>query len=323
MFNTINMKKTIKGMVYSLINIFLNDKKRMVLTMSEAEMEYGDVISRSFDSILVNLGYKMINKLYTGKNMLAKAYNPNGHMIYIINDISLNYNSKGMSNIKPTSDNIIPYSLKTGSLNVMNNSCYGILFESVNKSSSNITIVRFGSDLKPVEENFIVESGGDNDAGSVMVYPVISINDLMEDPKTILLNTEKNISNFRNSYLIEIQLEELTKFIDLIDMTRWKFMEFNEVREEVTEKLNTRILNLNRWNNGFLQSDQTEDEHNKVSSVVYKNLCRRNESATNLLRIIAKVIENQKLLQETIKNLDEATKYIRTTFRDIDKDLVQ
>lgn len=284
---------------------------------------YEDIIEKSFDSVVSNLGYKIVNRLVSDTLCYVKAYNPNGHLLYIVNDSNLNFNRDNSLLMRPSKEVFLPFSLKNGSMKIMSNACYGLLFESTSKNGgANITIMKLGPDFKPVEENYSIYDGESKDVSSVMNYPIISVSDLIEDPKTILLSTEKNISNFRNSYLIDIQLSELERMIDSIGLMGEKMIEFNAIREEKTEKLNELILKLNRWNSNFQRSDIWRDEENRQHNIVYKNLCYRNESATNLLRIIGKVLEVEKQIEEIGKNLDEAINHMKRSFKDLDQDLI-
>src|SRR5690606_20743613 len=103
---------------------------------------------------------------------------------------------------------------------------------------------------------------------------IISISDLREEPQLILYNTEKNISAFRHSQLEE-QLPELKSMFEKFEELQDIFIEFNTLREKITESLNVNIGVLNKWNHNILSSRIVKDEDLEVSKVIFANLIMR------------------------------------------------
>lgn len=284
-----------------------------------------EIIDKSFDSILNNLGYKVESKYKTEDFVYAKVKNPHGHLLYVVNDDNLGYSSGNLTVLTKTDTNLLSFAFKKGSFSAMNNSNYGILIESMNDNDANITIMKYDIDLKPKEENYSIYQSPEAksvNSSSTITCPIISIRDLLQDSTLVLHNTDKNISKFRNSQL-ELHLEELEFMFNKIDKLEDIFIEFNDLRTLITESLNTRIGELNKWNYDFMNTQIMNDKDLEIFRVVFDNLCLRNEQATSLLRLNNKILESKKQIDIIYNSLQSGCEYLMNIKKNIDIRLIK
>lgn len=289
------------------------------------ELEEAKILDYSFDSILNNLSYKVLSKLKTPDFVYAKVINPNGHLLYVVNDNNLSYSATNVTVLTKIDSNILSYAFKKGSFSSMNNSNYGIIIESMNENDANVTIMTYDKDLKPKEENYSIylslEAKSVN-SSSTITCPIISVRDLQKDPKLILYNTEKNISSFRN-YQLKQHLIELQDMFDKFEKLQDIFIDFDDLRTTISAALNLRIYELNGWNYKFMNEDITEDEYLDVYKTVFNNLALRNEQATSLLRLNNKILENKKQMDIIYNNLESGCVYLQSFKKNIDIQLLK
>lgn len=287
-------------------------------------------ITNTFDSILISLGYSVIGKLKSDDILIAKVVNPNGHILYIINDSNLPYSPTNIHKLTPVSNNVLSYAFKKGSFSLMNNSNYGILFETLSEHDINITIITYDNEVKQTEMNyslindnkFFSPVSSDVNLSSTVTFSIVSISDLVEDPTTILFNTEKNIANFRHTHLRE-QLTDLSEMFEQFEKLQDMFINFNNLRETVHDLLNANIGMLNRWNYDFLRSNITNDEDLEVYKAVFSNITMRKGLAISLLRLNNKLLENMSLLKTVEENIQGANKYLESVKDNVNIPLIR
>lgn len=284
--------------------------------------EYGDIMNQSLDTLLISLEYKILNKIYTEDEMIIlKCVNSNGHKIYIINDLNLPSAKNGcVFKGKIETDNSIPYSLKMGSYNTIDNTCSGILLES---SNGLITLINRGDDLNPIEKSYsLLENSNGKKYNSIIIYPILKISDIIENAEGMLKYTDKNIASIKNDQL-ELQVTNLQEmYFDIIEIHD-KFEEFNSIREEVIEKLKNVMIKINVWNNLCRNSQPITDEDKNKCNIVRKNIEMRNDEVTDILKIMEKVSSKRSKIKSIIAELDLSVSAIKEYLEIADKILIQ
>ncbi len=271
---------------------------------------YEDAMIGSIDTVLTSLEYKILNKFLLDQVIYVKCVNPNGHKVYVKNDLQLYTNSKNIIPMNNIESNNISYSFKFGCYDTLDNTCCGVLFELPDGYITVVTRV----DMKPKEYNYSLtgfppKSKTLSEDFSIVTYPVVNFSDIIENPNIILGYMDKNIINFKNDQLI-LQSDNINLMFDDISEIAEKFEKFNQIKQDVVRKIDFVMINLIKWNNICRDSELTTDEDKNKATIVRKNLEIRNDEITSILRLISKVSSKREDLKNISKELNSSISMI-------------
>lgn len=295
----------------------------------EVKNYQGIIAKQSIENELVNAGYTPLSKIVVRsddgdkRTQYIKAINKKGQRVFILIDGNgyTTARTSDLTLIEAHNASIVPYSLKTGAYNCINNDVSGVAFEC--GPDAVCVLIRGTKDLTPKEANFIyVEQHAPAAAaididGSIMSYPVIRLSEIRANPGLVLINTDMVTRRLRNTaYTAELQ--DLAMMQQSIGKLNASFIRFNQMRECAAYKLNKTLTQLEQWNEIYMANPPLTDmDKDKYKQLQY-NLAQRNEGITTLLRSMEKVAELHNDIDMITKDINEITDYCEKEFANVE-----
>jgi len=323
---------------------WLEEKKKIENTLKIKKLENNNIEFRNYEGLikdnnleteLIEKGYAPLSKIIIEKNgnrktTYIKAINTLGQKVFILIDVNgfTSTNANDMILVESDNATIVPYSLKTGAYDCAKYELCGIAFEC--SSDSICVLTRGNNDLKPIEKNFVLindtkknekygkYSDENNDDLGIMTYPVVLFSEIRENPQAILENTRLVTSRLRNESYISL-VDKLKNTNILIDYLTSSFKEFEIIRENIANKLNNALSELEIWNNEYLKNPPLSDENKTKFRLLKHNLVIRNENIETLLRCMKKVTDLNTSIKNITNDISDVVDFSKTEFANVDK----
>jgi len=192
---------------------------------------------------LTKYGYIIVSKVIINdknkKVLFLKVINEHGQKVlvefdvsgYILslsqNDILLNKNNINLEN--NYSAEIIPYSYKIGTFECAKLLICGIAFE----CQKDLCTLKKTTELASNEEKFTIYYPGDRGqfTNYPIIYPIVKMSEIRENPKLILTNTDLVMKRIRNCEYLKTQ-DDLKKFTSLLKNITESFDTFNKYQAD-------------------------------------------------------------------------------------------
>lgn len=264
------------------------------------------ITSSNCENELNKAGYTVSNKIITRdekSNILVsfvKAVDRNGNNVYVLIDDS-GYLSTTRSDVEltRTSTNLLPFSVKNGSYESVGIEGAGVALEC--GSSGICTMIR-GSDMAPVESNYLARGVIDVQKERVYSYPIVKLSEIKHHPDLIEKNVQNVCYRIRNQSM-QKSMEELREFKRLSDELCVKLSEFDALRIKVT----------NCWNNALRQIESSslsmEDSRNKYNQL--------NGHAESLVTAIDAVTAHNTSMRSIVESIHSLNGSVEMKFESI------
>lgn len=234
--------------------------------------DFSQIDKLNFESELMKLEYTIVSKLEIEGDKYLKVINSLGHKHYIwLNQPGyINYDHKIVC--KPSSQDIsIDYSLKSGTLSLMNFDISGYIFEC---GLHGIIMITRDENFDNVEKSYLYEGSiyektfGMED---VVIYPMVKINEVLSNNNIILSSINKICTAIDNDHYknMKFKFEELkNQQLELIK----NFQNLVAYVEGVEIRLNNRFECAININNSYADIDVIQDIDRKNYKKLKYNL---------------------------------------------------
>lgn len=292
--------------------------------------DYNGLISNSsLENELVKLGYVPLTKIVVStengqkRTQYIKAINKKGQKVFIMVDVAgfTSIRSTDLTLIESNDVTMVPYSIKTGAYTCASKEVCGVAFECGPDAICLLT--REQEDMTPKEANFVFTEEAIRPIedirkdGNIMIYPVIRLSEIRANPELILSNTDIVTRRLRNATYTS-ELRELSQMQEAIINLNKVFGDFNAMREDIADKLNKTLTQLEKWNDIYIaKPPQTDEEKDKYRKLQY-NMIIRNDGITTLLRTMKKVSEKRIEIEQISKEINDITEFCKKKFLNIE-----
>lgn len=288
------------------------------------DKDLSEITNSNIENELAKLGYLVINKIVVlsengnKKLQYIKAINKKGQKVYILIDIIsyMSVHPKDLMIRENSDSNCIPFSLKNGAYNSAVKDVSGVAFEY--GSNSICTLIMDPGDLSIKEKNYTFNEQKfcRERHEYIMIYPIIRLSEIKVNPKIILDNTHIVINRLRNAEEL-YERNELTAQRESITKLDNAFADFATLCDDVADKLYSDLNQLEDWNEVYINDPPYEDEYKERFIKLQVNLIKRNDDATNLIKIMKKVADERKKIDAITTNINEIINYCQKEFSDL------
>lgn len=316
----------------------------------------------TFEDIAGSNGYLVVSKVKIGSDIISKAYNPIGNIVYILNQATSNglevpMDLEGLIQTKSIQESILDYSYKKVVESAPRKSILGIAIEVCSDSSANLIVLKDSSEqtyaLTDVPGTWdLYPQNVDGNPRCIpshhaIPYPIISIKDLKRDDlrrddlrrddlkrddlkredlrrenRDILIERVDEVVGYFANLTNSEQMEFFSELLDGVVLLKSKMEEYSRISLESSKILRQRIEKLLDWNSDFINLNGDDDEATNIHRIIFHNLCLRNDNVNDLLRINASVLELNSGIKNALSKVDEGLRLFQSQFNNLDKKLV-
>lgn len=250
----------------------------------------------SVSLIMIKSGYSVLSNVHSGSLIYIKAMNRESQTVYICVDTDT-YSYIGDTDLEviPSGLEIIPDHQVKLAMKYIGNEAVGVAFE----YSKGICVSRVSDDGVSVTTQHFVLAGASSEGGTVVdsvVYPIVSLRDIKDDPKTVELYVDKVTRRLRNGLVDEANI----KFDHM-----WEKVEELSVRiKDFSDRLD--ILfddirgSIQRYEDELRDIGETTFENHVQKEDLQKKLRHQNDRVMRYVTALNKIGE----IDDLIENLD-------------------
>lgn len=282
--------------------------------------DFSQIDNTNFESELMKREYQILQKIEIDKEMYLKVVNSLGHKHYVwLNQPGyINTSNKIVLHNSPT-DIEISYSLKCGSLSLMNFDIFGYIFEC---GLHGIVLVSRNDEFKNTEKSYIYnnsifETNFDNE--EVIICPLVKISEILADNKIVLSSVHKissaiNENHYRN---MKLRFEEIkTQNALLVN----NFQSLILYIDNVDMRIHNRFDEAMRINNAYAETDNISDIDRKNYKKLKYNLAITEDLRNKFNQALEKFVNSyQGSLTDLSKLVQEYYYFLSDNYQDLKK----
>ncbi len=258
-------------------------------------------------------------------NQYVKALNQMGQKVYILLDLDNIQNlDSDLTLVETKNGNIIPFSLKSGSLKMAGMDTSALMFEcedglcvlsnvmneedeNLMSTESNFTFVKERNDSAAVVENY----------GCYMSYPVVKLSEIRVNNQLVMeganMVTRKLRNSSYNAYLQDmIHVQNSILELDVQNNALLALLQVNAT------KLNESLATLESWNKYYLENPPVTDCDIKKHNLIIHNMRIRNDYIAYLICGMKRVAEYKPQIDKLTNGLTEFNEFFNNQFNNLD-----
>lgn len=324
--------KTSRKSVDQVLKITPETERVDIPTLHKDVVEDVDVeFDTDIEEELLSYGYIPISNINIKDedgnitNQYTKVINPLGQKVYVKIDTDNVQNlDSDLTLVETKNGNILPYSLKNGSLKMAGFDTAGLIIEScegicalsnvMNEADENLTSVE--SNFTFVEQNNPSSTVIEN-YGCHMSYPVVKLSEIRVNNALVIdganVVTKKLRNSSYNAYLQD--MKNVQHSICELSVQNNALITLLEVN---ATKLNETLTTLEGWNKYYLDNPPVTDCDIKKHNLIIHNMRIRNDYVAYLICGMKRVAEYQPQIDKITNDIVNFNEFFNNQFSNLD-----
>ena len=326
-------KKPSLKTIDKVLKITPDTEKVNIPTLNDDQVDIIDnEVDDEIETELLSYGYIPLSNINIQNdhgeiiNQYIKALNQMGQKVYILlDDDNIQNLDSDLTLVETKNGNIIPFSLKSGSLKMAGMDTAGIAFECDQNGLCVLNNVMNEEDenLTSVESNFTFVEERTNSAAVVenygchMSYPVVKLSEIRVNNTLVMdganMVTRKLRNSSYNAYLQDmIHVQSSILELDVQNNALLELLQVNAA------KLNESLATLESWNKYYLENPPQTDCDVKKHNLIIHNMRIRNDYIAYLICGMKRVAEYKPQIDKLTNGIQEFNEFFNNQFDNLD-----
>jgi hypothetical protein len=252
----------------------------------------------SVSLIMIKNGYSVIANVHSSSLMYIKAMNRESQIVYIhVDTDTYSYIGDTDMEVLPSGLEIVPDHQVKRAMKYIGNEVGGVAFE----CSKGVCVSKVGDDgVNVTTQQYVMANSQSNSNVHSNVYPLISLKDIKDDPKTVAVYVDRVTRRLRNGLVDDANIKFDHVWSTISDLTT-SITEYSDRLDKLFDDIRGSIQ---KYEDELEAVGETTFENQIQKETLQKKLRHENDRVMKYVAALNKIGEYQNVLDDLIVNLD-------------------